>query len=79
MVWEIGSVLRAIRSECRGWHQFRQTAGVWPLCSILAGTLSVPLLFVAGTYCFLAALQTHLLPLIYSTLVVAALSGAAAW
>jgi len=72
------SVVDGIKDEYRGWHKFRGATGTWPLCSIFAGILSIPVWFAVETYFFIVALETHRLPLIYAVLFAATTCGAAA-
>jgi len=73
------SFLQAIRNEYRGWRRFKDATGLWPLWSILADLLSIPLLVAAGTYCFIVALGTRQLPLIYLALISAVICCATGW
>ncbi|MCU1341064.1 MAG: hypothetical protein JWN92_487 [Candidatus Acidoferrum typicum] len=52
---------------------------MWPMWSILTDLLSIPALFAAGAYCFIVALGTGRLPLIYAVLFTTVTCGAAAW
>jgi hypothetical protein len=79
MLWALRSVIQGIKDEYRGWHRFRQATGKWPVCSVLAGLLSIPTSLVAGTYRFIMALATNRLPVICATLFAGVFCGAAAW
>ena len=52
---------------------------MWPLCSVLVGILSEPVLLVSGGYLFVKILETGRLPLIYTGLFVGVVCGAATW
>ena len=57
-MWAIGGVVRGIVRQWRAWREFRLVTGMWPLWSILANTLSVPVLFAFVVYAWIAALNT---------------------
>jgi small-conductance mechanosensitive channel len=71
LFWLRSSVLReGARDEYRGWRKFRKTTGSWSVWSILNCFLSLPIVFGAGMYFLIAAMNTGKVPLIYTVLVV---------
>jgi hypothetical protein len=79
MTWELRSTIRGIRDEYRGWHNYKMATGAWPVWSVLTGVFSIPVLFASGTYCFIAALQTRRLSLIYAVLLTVVICGGIIW
>ena len=69
----------AIINEFRGWQRFRAATGAWPLCSIVASILSIPVLFGVGMLGFLGALLAGITWLAYVGLFLFVIGGAAAW
>jgi hypothetical protein len=68
--WGIKSALGGGGDEYRGWRKFRRATGLWPIWSILASATSIPVLFGAGVYVFIRAMETHRLLLIYTALII---------
>lgn len=79
MSWELRSTLEGIRDEYRGWCKFRQATGMWPVYSVVAGVLSIPVLFGSGTYVLVRTLQTGRLTLIYTVLTAVVIFGVGSW
>jgi hypothetical protein len=50
MFWELRQVGAGIRDEIRGWKKFRHATGTWPIYSVVASTVSLPTIFIAGMY-----------------------------
>src|SRR5678815_5650690 len=79
MSWELSSLIETVRNEYRGWRDFEQAAGKWPVCSILAGIVSIPACFASGMYLFIKTLETSREWVIYPALFAIAICAAAGW
>ena len=69
----------AIINEFHGWRRFREATGAWPLYSIAASMLSIPVLLVLGMLGFLGMLIAGVAWLAYAGLFLFVIGGAAAW
>ena len=79
MYWELRSVKGGIKGEYKGWRDFKRVTGRLPVCSVLAGIFSIPVLFVIGTFLWLLALETGRLWLVYTALFAIVISCATIW
>ena len=73
------SGIEGIRNEYRGWCKFKTATGEWPICSVLAGLFSIPVLFAIGAYCFVAARDIGRPSFIYGVLFPVVICGAIVW
>ena len=79
MYLALRTIITALKDEYRGWHKFRQAAGIWPVCSITASIFSIPAVFVLCLPPMISLMQTDRLPLICTALFGGVVCGAFLW